>query len=277
MSNNPSSVLEQGASILSSLFGSSTISGIVNILSRFASIAPAPTQKLLGYVTPLILGAIASKFTGKSINTQGLANLFADQKSSIASALPAGLSLSDVPGLSAASSAVRSAAREVEAKSPSLMRWLLPLAGIAAAAVLLWSFLPSSSPPVPEVKNPAIVTRAQSQDFVIKGGVPDVSKLKTDLTETFSSLTEALTSIKDVQSAETALPKLQDLGAKLESAKTTMKDLGDAGKTTIISLVKATEAKVLELIEKVLAIPGVGEKLKVVADSIKAKLTDLSG
>ena len=40
MSNHPASVLEQGASILSSLFGNSTISGIVNAISKFCSIAP---------------------------------------------------------------------------------------------------------------------------------------------------------------------------------------------------------------------------------------------
>ena len=73
--------------------------------------------------------------------------------------------------------------------------------------------------------------------------VPDVSKLKTDLTDTFSKLTEALTSVKDVQSAETALPKLQDLEGKLDFVKTTMKDLGDAGKATIATLVKATEGE----------------------------------
>ena len=105
LSNQPGSVLEQGASILSSLFGSSTISGIVNALSRFASISPGATQKLLGYLTPLVMGTIASKFTGKSMNAQGLASMFADEKANIANALPSGFSLSDVPGLAAAGSA----------------------------------------------------------------------------------------------------------------------------------------------------------------------------
>ncbi len=67
LSSQPSSVLEQGASMLSSLFGSSTISGIVNAVARYASIAPGAAQKLLSYLTPLVLGTIASKFTGKSM------------------------------------------------------------------------------------------------------------------------------------------------------------------------------------------------------------------
>jgi hypothetical protein len=284
MSNHPGSVLEQGAGILSSLFGNNTITGIVNTLSRFASIAPGATQKLLGYVTPLVLGAIASKFTGKSINAQDLASLFADQRASIAGAMPAGFSMSDVPGLATAARAVRSAARGVEAKSHSLMRFVLPLAGIAVLAALLWMFLPTRSNPVPQVENPAVVTRAQSPDIArapvmesAKPLDPDVSNLKAELTDTFRKLTETLSSVKDSQSAETALPALQELEGKLDVVKTSMKDLGAAGKATISTLVKATEVKLRELIEKVLAIPGVGEKIKAVADSIKTKLTDLSG
>jgi Bacterial protein of unknown function (DUF937) len=283
VSSEPASILEQGASILSSLFGSSTISGIVNVLSRFASIAPGATQKMLGYLAPLVLGAIASHFKGRPINAQGLASLFADQKSNIASAIPSGFSLADVPGLSTAASAVRSAARDVELKSPSIARWLLPLAGIAALAALLWAFLPTSTP-VPDVQGQPPVTRGQSPEIAakpvvdsIKAAIPDVGKIKTELTDTFSKLTEALTSVKDVPSAEAALPKLQDLEGKLDVAKTTIKDLGAAGKATIGELVKTTMGKLKELVEKVMAIPGVGDKIKSVTESIMTKITDLSG
>jgi hypothetical protein len=280
-STQPGSILEQGASTLSSLFGNSTISGIVNVLSRFASTSPGATQKLLGYLAPLVLGTIASQFKGKPLSAQGLASMFAEQKSNIASAIPSGLSLADVPGLSTAASAVRSAAREVEVKSPSIARWLLPLAGLAALAALLWAFFPISKP-VPDVQGQP-VTRGQSPEIAgkpaldsIKAAIPDVSKIKTELTDTFSKLTEALTSVKDVPSAEAALPKLQDLEGKLDVAKTTIKDLGTAGKATIGELVKTSMGKLKELVGKVLAIPGVGDKIKSVTDSIMTKLTDLS-
>jgi hypothetical protein len=284
ISNQPASVLEQGASILSSLFGSSTIAGIVNALSKFSSIAPGASQKLLAYLAPLVLSAIASNFKGKSINAHGLASLFADQKANIASALPSGFSLSDVPGLAAAgSAAIRSGARGVEATGSSLARWLLPLAGLAALGLLLWWLIPSTTTQAPEEQVPS-VTRAQSPEPArapilqdVKKLVPDVTTFSTELKDTFSKLTEALTSVKDVPSAEAALPKLQDLDSKLDVAKATMQKLADSAKITISTLVKSTEGRLRELVDKVLAIPGVGEKIKVVADSIMAKLTDLSG
>jgi len=284
LSNQPSSVLEQGASILSSLFGNSTISGIVNALSRFASIAPGSAQKLLAYLTPMVLGTIASKFTGKSMNAQGLASMLADEKANIASALPSGFSLSEVPGLAAAgSAAARSTAREVKAVGSSLTRWLLPILGLGALGLLLWWFTQSASTPAPEAQVPAVtparslVTRPAIVPEAVKSVVPDVTKFSTELTDTFSKLTEALTGVKDAASAEAALPKLQDLEGKLDVAKTTMKELGDAARTTIKTLVTSAQAKLKVLVDKVLSSPGVGEKIKTVVDSIMAKLTDLAG
>jgi hypothetical protein len=281
MTNQPSAVHEQGADLLSSLLGGNILSGIVSAVSRFAGIAPGATQKLVAYMTPLLLGTIASRFTGKQMNAQGLASMLGAETANIARALPSGFSLNDVPGLAATgSAAARSAIRGVEAAGSSLARWLWPVAGLAALGLLLWWFA-SSSTPAPEAAVPN-VTRAQSPEIahvpapqVVKNLVPDVTKFSTELTDTFSKLTESLTSVKDVASAEAALPELQDLEGKLDVAKTTMNDLGSAGKASIITLVKATEGKLRDLIEKVLAIPGVGEKIKPVVDSITAKLTEL--
>jgi Bacterial protein of unknown function (DUF937) len=283
LSNQPSAVHEQGTDLLNSLLGAKTITSIVNAVSRFASIAPGATQKLLSYLTPLVLGTIASKFTGKSMNAQGLVNMLADQKANIASALPYGFSLSDVPGLGAAGSAARSSVRGVKAEASSLTRYALPLLGIAALGLLVWWFTRSAPTPAREPAIPAVV-RAQSPDTrreqvaeAVESLVPDVTKFNTELTDTFSKLTEALTSVKDAASAEAAVPKLQDLDGKLDVAKTTMKELGEAGQTTIKTLVKSAQAKLKELVDKVLAIPGVSEKIKPLVDSIMAKLTDLGG
>jgi hypothetical protein len=282
LTNQPASVLEQGTSLLNSLFGNSTLSAIVSALSRFANIAPGATQKLLGYLMPMVLGSIAGRFTGKPVTTQALSSFFADQKSSIAQAIPAGLSLADVPGLSTAASTVRAAARGIEDTSSEWMKWLLPLAGLAALALLLWWFLTPTATPQPGAGEPEVI-RAQSPDKPIvpapgpaKLPVPDVSQLSKTLTDTFSTLTETLTSVKDVPTAEAALPKLEGLSTKLDDAKTTTQKLEDAGKATIKALVKSSQTKLKELVDKVLAIPGVGDKLKPIVEAIMTKLTDLA-
>jgi hypothetical protein len=282
VATQPGSLLEQGASLVSSLFGNSTVSAIVNALARFANIAPGPAQKLLGYLTPMVLGAIASRFAGKPVTNQALSSLFADQKANIANALPRGFSLSDVPGLAGTESAVRTAARGVESTGPSVMKWLLPLLAIAALGLLLWSLLPSptkTEPVVPAPGTPAVPAATTVKVPVPeapKVPVPDATQLSTELTDTINTLTDTLTGVKDVPSAEAALPKLQDLGPKLDVAKAKLDKLSDAAKATITALVKSSQAKLKELVDKVLAIPGVGEKLKAVVDSIMAKLSDLA-
>jgi hypothetical protein len=79
-----------------------------------------------------------------------------------------------------------------------------------------------------------------------------------------------------VPSAEAALRRFQDLGPKLDAAKAELDKLSDAAKAAVTALVKSSQAKLKELVDQVLAIPGVGEKLKAVVDTIIAKLSDLA-
>jgi hypothetical protein len=279
LTNQAGAVQEQGHDVLNTLFGSSGLSGIVSSVARFANLSPATTQKLLSYVAPVVLSAIASKFTGKSMNAQGLASLFADEKSSIAHALPSGFSLADIPGVSTATAAVRTAARDVETAGASMMRWLLPLAGLAALALIAWMYWQTPA----NVAAPDERIRAQSPDITPKPrtenvniNVPDLTKLKTDFSDAVTKASEALNTIKDAATAEAALPKLQALDGVLATTKTSMKSLADAGQTAIKTLAKAEQGKLKELLDKVMAIPGVGDKIKTVVDSITAKLNDLT-
>jgi hypothetical protein len=91
-----------------------------------------------------------------------------------------------------------------------------------------------------------------------------------------SKFTAALSGVKDAASAEAALPKLEELNNKLDDAKATILKLGDAGKATVKALVQTSRDKLKELVNKVLAIPGAGEKIKTVVDSMMTKLSDLA-
>jgi hypothetical protein len=255
LSAQPSTVLEQGNGILNSLFGGNTVSGIVNALTRFAGFGAGSAQKLLAYVMPLIMGAIAARFPGKAVNPQSLASLLADQKTNIANALPSGFSLSDVPGLTAGREAARAVGDAIQPAATNVWRWLLPvLCVLALAAILLWYFFGRPTPKV-----------------------GDFAQLNTDLTGTFKSLTDSLTSIKDVASAETALPKLRDLEGKLDGMKALVEKLPDADKTKITDLIKTDLGKCADQFVKLLWIPGVAEKIRPTADGIMARLSALGG
>jgi hypothetical protein len=268
LADQADSVLERGTGFLNSLFGGSTIAGIVNAVSRFSGIGAGAMHKLLGYLMPVILGRIAARFAGKAPIAQGLTNMLADQKSAIANALPSGFSLHDIPGVDAVASAARgavdttaraarSAADATASAGSSLLKWVLPMAALAAIGlILLWFFRPGKPP---TVDLPAA----------------DVSKLSTDLTGDFKSLTDSLAGIKDAASATAALPKLTELSGKLDAMKALVDRLPAADKGKIIDLIKPNLAKLEEQFAKLQWTPGVGDKVEPAVDGIMGKLASI--
>ena len=65
LSGHADSVLEQGKGMLDSLLGANPVSGIAGAVSKFSGLGGAAVQKLLGYLMPMVLGGIASRFAGK--------------------------------------------------------------------------------------------------------------------------------------------------------------------------------------------------------------------
>jgi hypothetical protein len=270
LSGQASSVLEQGSSLLNSLLGGNLLSGIVSAVSKFSGIGGGAVQKLLGYLMPMILGGIAGRFAGKAVSAQGLTSMLADQKASIANALPSGFSINDIPGLASVGAAARGAVNATGAAArgavdatatagSSLLKWALPVAAVAAIALVAWYFLrPGQSP-------------------VLNVGAPDVSKLTTDLTGDFKSLTSSLTGITDAASASAALPKLTELSGKLDDIKAAIGKLPAADKTKITDLIKPNLAKLEEQFAKLQWIPGVGDKVQPAVDGIMGKLASLGG
>jgi hypothetical protein len=262
-------VLEEGSGLLKSLFGGGTITGITNALAGFAGLGSGTVQKLLGYLLPMVLGGIAGRFAGQTLNAQGLTSMLADQKANIANALPSGLSLGNVPGLESVKAAAREASGAVQQTGLSLWRWLAPVLGIGLVALLLWWFLGPQAgtfavPKTASIPNPNV-------------SVPNVTQLSADLTGTFKSLTDTLTGIKDAASAEAALPMLKELNGKLESANSAVGRLPEAGKATINALAQSILDKLRGLVDKVLALAGVGDKIKPITDAILGNLKALAG
>jgi hypothetical protein len=270
LTDKPGAVLEQGSGLLTSLLGSNIVSGITNAVARFAGLGSGSVQKLLGYLMPLALGSIASRFAGKALSLQGLTSTLAEQRANITDALPAGFSLDSIPGLAATGSAVRAAAGEVQHAGSTLARWLLPVAGVALLALILWAVLKRpSSTTSPEV---AIPNTAQTSV-----GVPDVGQISSNLVGSFKSITDSLADIKDAATAAAAVPKLKEMGDKLDGMKALMDKLPEAGKTKITELIKSHLGSIDDQLAKLLWIPGVGDKIKPAVDQLMDKFAALGG
>lgn len=140
--NEGGGLLNKGAGLLSSLFGSKA-DGIGSLISNFAGIKSSSTTSLLSMALPAVLGLIGKHSNG---GASGIASLLSSQKDNIAAAVPSGLNLGSVLSgwggaanvTSAAGTAAHHTAEVTEKAGGGAMKFLLPLFLLAALAVGAW-------------------------------------------------------------------------------------------------------------------------------------------
>ena len=274
----------QGSNLLGSLLGGGAVGQIGSVLSRFTGVNETAINKLLGFLAPVVLGAI--KKQSKGLDGASIANMLAEQKGNIASALPSGLGSllsSAVPGLSSvlggtsraassvaktATAEVRGAARETTAAGSSLMKWLIPL----LLVILAFFLLPKMCRTAPET---AAVVKETSPTPAATPAAVDSTKFISDATGLIKDATDSIATIKDEASATVALPKLQDITGKLGALQSQLAKLPQPVQNTVSDALRPLIAKLREAVQPVLALPVVGDKVKPVVDELLAQLTKL--
>lgn len=270
----------QGSNLLGSLLGGGAVGQIGSVLSRFTGVNETAINKLLGFLAPVVLGAI--KKQSKGLDGASIANMLAEQKGNIASALPSGLGSllsSAVPGLSSvlgdtsraassvaktATAEVRGAARETTAAGSSVMKWLIPL----LLVILAFFLLPKMCRTAPETA--AVVKETSPTPAAV-----DSTKFISDATGLIKDATDSIATIKDEASATVALPKLQDITGKLGALQSQLAKLPQPVQNTVSDALRPLIAKLREAVQPVLALPVVGDKVKPVVDELLAQLTKL--
>jgi len=271
-----SSMVEQGSNMLNSVLGGGALAGLAAAVSRYSGLGMDQVKKLLGFLAPLVMGAIASHFKGQKPTAAGLSNFLAEQKSNIASSLPSGLSLDGIPGVAnlatagrqmagAASHAASSAASAAGTAASNGSKLLLPLLILLLAALAVWYFF---------IKPKADMSPSAP---AITGTAPDVGAVTKNVNGLYDGITETVGSIKDAATAEAAVPKLKDMNSQLDGMKAVWDRLPAAGKNAVKAATAEHLTKLKDMIAKALEIPGVAEKIKPIADDIVTKLSALSG
>jgi hypothetical protein len=99
-----------------------------------------------------------------------------------------------------------------------------------------------------------------------------VAGLTTQVTDFFRSATDVFTDMKDAASAQAAVPKLKDLTVKLDSLRGLIDKLPADAKEKVLTVFRGLSSKLVLLIDKVMATPGVDEKIKPFVDDLRAAL-----
>lgn len=265
-------VRDQGGDILGSLVGGN-LPALIGALAKFSGLGAVALKGLLSYLAPLILSVIAAQMKGKALTPASLGGFFADQKANIQGALPPGFSLAAVPS-----------APRVEA--PDVPSWLLPLAGLILIGIGGWYFLgnqPAEAPPA-EAARPPVAANSDPMarpnepkaPADVKVAIPTADEVTKSLGDVYTSATESLTSVKDAATAEAAVPTLTGLAAKIDAAKLLWEKLPDAAKDAVKKATTENLGTFKTLVGKTLELPGVGEKLKALLESLITKLSAFS-
>ena len=288
---------QAGGGMLSDLLGGNAMSGLAGALGKYTGAGQAETESLLGMVGPVALGSLKQQVDEQGMDAAGLASFLSDQKANIAGAIPGdfapelqasgllgGFELPDVAGaMDTATAAVGQAASGVtdkvgemaesaasyvpeasmpEApKSGSMFKWLVPLLVVLG---LGWYFLGgSNTPEMPDISGVDMSVDGVNvgEQF---GGVMD-------------SLKTTVGGITDADSAEAAVPQLEEINTNLDGIVGMADKLPEAAKGPFAGIVNAALESVQPMLDKALEIPGVGGILQPIVDSMLEKLGGLTG
>ena len=223
-----------GGGMLGSLLGSKTGS-LIDAVSGMSGIGKKSSSSLLGMAAPLIMSFLAKKISGQKMGASDLIGTLLGQKSSIMGAIPAVLSavlgfggqpsntLSAVKS-SATTTAASAAtvAKEGAAGGMSFLKWLLPLAAVAALA---WFGLKSCGTDVQANLNDA-------GDAMSTAAADAAAKAEQMAKDAAATTSDAMSSLKETANGmwERALPGGVTIEANKEGVEYSLIDFIESDK-----------------------------------------------
>lgn len=288
------SMIDNGSNILSSLLGGSQTGALADALGKFAGMNDGQSKSLLGALAPVVLGTLAKEQKSTGLDAGGLANLLMGQKDNIASALPAGFSsllqgsglLDSLGGAinrpAAHTPTATPAARTVDVSEPAssgmgILKYLIPLALAVGLIYMLagrgadHSDVKTVAPVKVEKPAPTAAAPAEKAAAPAAPAVPGVD-LVGPANGAIEALKNALAGVKDEATAKSSLPKLQEIAAQIEKLKGTAMALPADARHPLVVMISGVMPGLASMIDKALALPGVGAVLKPVLDQIAGNL-----
>lgn len=281
----------EGTGMLGSVLGDSQVSQLSSVISRFTGLGEGVIGKLIGFITPVILGVLG-KYT-KGLDASGIANFLISQKHHIQSAMPSGLEsmlTTAIPGFRSVFSDdtertthmedrtrtdrvtgerehigrtdryERTERYEEEAepvgeyRGGSAWRWILPL----LLAGLFLYFVPRMFRTDREGRPDPIAA--------VDHGTATADAESREVTVEGSTLlarsSDSINAIRDREGAEAAVPAVRGITEEWEELQVRFNKLPDAAKKRVVEALKPQADDFRAASDSVMGIPGVREKLE---------------
>jgi hypothetical protein len=286
-SDSQSSLLSSGADVLSSLLGNNALGTLASTIAGFSGLGKGSSKSLLGFLAPVIFSVIKRKLLGSGgLSVSSLMDMFSGQKKNIAAAMPSGY----VQQLSASKPAPVSRSRpdvatnvnnipeHTESSGGSWLARLLPLALLCGVIWFAYDRFTKSEIEIPESTT---IPQSTTDTIINDVKVPEVPAVnvevptvdvKEELSVILGSVTNSLGSITDVESAQQAVPQLNAASEKIGGLVNIVSKLPAAAREPVKQVISGGLPQLQALIDKAVAIPGVGAVIKPVADGLLQKI-----
>ena len=281
-------LIDQGASVLTSLVGGKTVSALSEAVGQYAGVTGSGSKSLLGLLGPVVLGVLGKEARDRGLDASGLSELLTSQKNNVSAAMPAGISkyLSQTDILDdVATSRTPTESRTPVSSAPSIWPWLIGALVLLALGSLAWHFLAGRHhKQVAETANPKIEEQATSPSEApyvglfnklkgIKAGDVDVGDLTTSAV---NDLYTSLVGIKDATTAQGSLSGLSKASSEFDQLDGLLDKLSPENRKVLVAVFASIKPNLDQLMDKALAIPGVGDVIKPMVDAIRSKLDALT-
>jgi hypothetical protein len=271
-------LIDQGSSVLTALLGKKILSGLGSAVGQYAGIEESGSKNLMGLLGPVVLSVLGHEQRDRGLDASGLANLLSSQKDTVQAALPSGFSkyLSQAGILDEVTRAATTAvSRTPEKSASSSWSWLLWVLALLAIGFFAWRFLSTpeqtTEAPSPQIEAPYASMLQQLKG--VKVGDVDLGELATSAV---NNVQASLQDVKDEASAKAALPKLNEATSQFDQLTGLLGQMSPETRKTVAEVFAAIRPTLDQLLDKALAIPGVGAVIKPAADAIRAKLDTLA-
>ena len=278
------SIAQQGIGALGSLLGNSALGSLTGALGKFTGTNETATTGLLGMLAPAVLGTLAKEQKSSGLDADGIAKLLAGQKDNIAAAMPGdfakllggtglldsiGPNLAKIASPASTAAPAAPAARQMSDRpgassaavtSSNWWRWA---AALAAIALGWWFFFGGRTPP-------KVTMPATPQIMIGNANVAD------QFGGVMNGVRNSLSGIKDVASAQAALPKLREAQADLERLGGLTGQLTGENKKGFANYVASWLPIITPLISSLTANSAVAPILKPVLDALTSRLNAMA-
>lgn len=267
-------LIDNGSSALSSLVGGKTLSGISSALSQYAGIGQSSSNSLLGLLAPVVLGVLGSEQRNNGLDASGLAKLLTSQKDAVAAALPSGFSkyLKDAGVLDSVTAATTKPAQTARPSS-SIWPWLLACLALLVVGFLALHFLSHHRGAVATPNLEAPYSGLFDKLRGVKVGDVDVGELsKSAVNDLYTSLV----GMKDAAAAQADLPGLTKASSEFDQLDSLLNQLSPENRKMLADVFASIKPNLDQLLDKAVAIPGVGAVIKPTVEAIRSKLDVLT-